>query len=73
MVQYIMSKMRKLSKVGVLSYLLPLTSCLLLLPVPAKAQTVKNITVSQEQSYTDHISLEGDVTDKEIMVKFVFD
>ena len=34
---------------------------------------MKNITVSQEQSYTDHISLEGDVTDKDIMVKFVFD
>ena len=42
-----------------------------LLPLPA--QTVKNITVSQEQPYTDHISLEGDVTDKDIMVKFVFD
>lgn len=37
------------------------------------AQTVKNIAVCQEQSYTDHISLEGDVTDKDIMVKFVFD
>lgn len=47
------------------SFLLPLTSSI--------AQTVKNITVSQEQSYTDHISLEGDVTDKDIMVKFVFD
>ena len=40
---------------------------------PIAAQTVKNITVSQEHSYTDHISLEGDVTDKDIMVKFVFD
>ena len=40
---------------------------------PLAAQTVKNITVSQEHSYTDHISLEGDVTDKDIMVKFVFD
>jgi len=39
----------------------------------SQSQTVKNITVSQEQSYTDHISLEGDVTDKDIMVKFVFD
>ena len=39
----------------------------------SRSQTVKNITVSQEQSYTDHISLEGDVTDKDIMVKFVFD
>jgi len=41
--------------------------------LPIQAQTVKNITVSQEQPYTDHISLEGDVTDKDIMVKFVFD
>ena len=41
--------------------------------LPLSAQTVKNIAVSQEQSYTDHISLEGDVTDKDIMVKFVFD
>ena len=40
---------------------------------PLCAQTVKNITVSQEQSYTDHISMEGDATDKDIMVKFVFD
>ena len=39
----------------------------------SRSQTVKNIAVSQEQSYTDHISLEGDVTDKDIMVKFVFD
>ena len=34
---------------------------------------MKHIAVSQEESYTDHISLEGDVTDKDIMVKFVFD
>lgn len=37
------------------------------------SQTVKNIAVSQDQPYTDHISLEGDVTDKDVMVKFVFD
>lgn len=41
--------------------------------IPLTAQTVKHIAVSQEESYTDHISLEGDVTDKDIMVKFVFD
>ena len=40
---------------------------------PLSAQTVKNITVSQDAPYTDHISLEGDFTDKDIMVKFVFD
>ena len=39
----------------------------------SRSQTVKYITVSQEQPYTDHISLEGDATDKDIMVKFVFD
>ena len=53
--------------VGVLSYLSPFTSHLLC------AQTVKNITVSQDMAYTDHISLDGDVIDKDVMVKFVFD
>ncbi len=37
------------------------------------AQTVRNVTVSQAQAFTDHISLDDDVTDKDIMVKFVFD
>lgn len=37
------------------------------------AQTVKHIAVSADSPYTDHISLENDVTDKDIMVKFVFD
>ena len=40
---------------------------------PLSAQTVKHITLSADSSYTDHISLENDVTDKDIMVKFVFD
>jgi hypothetical protein len=40
---------------------------------PLSAQTVKRIMVSADSSYTDHISLENDVTDKDIMVKFVFD
>jgi len=34
---------------------------------------IRDITVSQDQPYTDHISMEGDATDKDIMVKFVFD
>lgn len=34
---------------------------------------VRDITVSQDQPYTDHVSMEGDATDKDIMVKFVFD
>ena len=34
---------------------------------------VRNITVSQEQPYADHISMESDATDKDIMVKFTFD
>ena len=41
--------------------------------ITSLAQTVKNISVSGDHAYTDHISLEGDVTDKDIMVKFVFD
>lgn len=41
--------------------------------INSKAQTVKHITVSADSPYTDHVSLENDVTDKDIMVKFVFD
>lgn len=68
MMMKIISRIRLLLVVGVISFLLPPSSSL-----EISAQTVKNITVSQEQPYTDHISLEGDVTDKDIMVKFVFD
>lgn len=39
----------------------------------ASAQTVRNITVSAKDSYTDHISMEQDANDKDMMVKFVFD
>lgn len=52
--------------------ILILLFCLFAL-LPLSAQTVKNIAVSGDNAYTDHISLEGDVTDKDIMVKFVFD
>lgn len=46
---------------------------LTLLPFTASAKTVKPITVSQGQSYTDHIALAQDAKDKDIMVKFQFD
>lgn len=36
------------------------------------AQTVKKITVSQSDSYTDHVALGSDERDMDIMVKFVF-
>ena len=36
------------------------------------AQMVKEITVSQENSYTDHLSLKKDARDMDMMVKFVF-
>ena len=39
----------------------------------AGSQTVREVTVSQGQAFTDHLSLEDDATDKDIMVKFVFD
>ena len=38
-----------------------------------QAQTVKTITVSNEASYTDHISLGEDSRDMDVMVKFIFD
>ena len=40
---------------------------------PDSGMTFRNISVSQEQAYTDHLSLAGDATDMDIMVKFVFD
>lgn len=36
------------------------------------AQTVKPITISQKDSYTDHITLKNDATDKDLMAKFDF-
>ena len=53
--------------------------CLLLLAAsalaafPMRAQTVKAISVSNDASFTDHISLAEDSRDMDIMVKFVFD
>ncbi len=38
----------------------------------SRAQTVKNITVSQGKSYTDHISLKDDSRDMDLMAKFIF-
>ena len=36
------------------------------------AQTPKSITVSQGESFTDHLALENDSKDMDLMVKFVF-
>lgn len=40
--------------------------------VVIQAQTVKNITVSQTESYADHLSMKSDSKDMDLMVKFVF-
>ncbi len=48
-----------------------LFSCMLI-AAGLTAQTVKPITISQEDSYTDHITLKNDATDKDLMVKFDF-
>ena len=40
---------------------------------PHLGMAIRDITVSHDHPYTDHISMEGDATDKDIMVKFVFD
>ncbi len=37
------------------------------------SQTIKNITVAHGSSYTDHLSLNMDSKDMDLMVKFVFD
>lgn len=37
-----------------------------------RAQSIKEITVSQGNSYTDHISLKDDTKDMDLMAKFVF-
>ena len=43
------------------------------LSTPLSAQVVKEITVSQVESFTDHLSLKEDSRDMDLMVKFVFD
>lgn len=50
---------------------LPVCLCAFL-PFVAEAQTVKNIDVSGSEGYTDHVALSNDATDKDLMVKFVF-
>lgn len=40
---------------------------------PLSAQTVRTVSVSQSHPFTDHITQEADATDKDLMVKFVFD
>ena len=39
----------------------------------ARAQAPKSIVVSNDRSYTDHISLAADSKDTDVMVKFMFD
>ena len=50
--------------------ILLLSCCFWLLGL--QAQIVRTISVSQETSYTDHISLKEDTKDMDLMVKFVF-
>lgn len=38
----------------------------------AKAQIVREITVSYDKSFTDHVSLSSDSRDMDLMVKFIF-
>ena len=59
-----------MSRTHILRLLLPL---LCLVALPAKAQTVKNISVSADKSCTDHIALSEDSRDTDVMVKFAFD
>ncbi len=56
------------------AYRRPILAALLLLAaaLPLTAQTVKNVTVAQGKSYTDHVSLRDDSRDMDLMVKFIF-
>lgn len=45
----------------------------LLAATALQAQTVRNVSVSAGESYTDHISLSEDSRDMDVMVKLVFD
>lgn len=44
-----------------------------LLCIVSHAQTAREIAVSHDEPYTDHLSLKNDVKDMDLMVKFVFD
>lgn len=41
--------------------------------VVPKPATIKSVVVADKQSFTDHIALVNDATDKDLMVKFQFD
>lgn len=43
------------------------------LTIRVNAQTIKHLEVSHDQSYTDHVSLQEDASDMDLMIKFVFD
>lgn len=56
-----------IKRIYVVCFLLILCCCSL------RAQMVKQITLSAEESYTEHIALSNDSKDLDVMVKFMFD
>lgn len=56
-----------IKRIYVVCFLLILCCCSL------RAQIVKQITLSPEESYTEHIALSNDSKDLDVMVKFMFD
>ena len=70
---YISAKLQKnrtdmiFNKIRTISLLLAISFSTML-----SAQVVKEIAVSQKESYTDHLSLKKDTRDMDLMVKFVF-
>ena len=56
-----------IKRIYVVCFLLILCCCSL------RAQMVKQITLSPEESYTEHIALSNDSKDLDVMVKFMFD
>ncbi len=49
-----------------------LIGCMCLLMQGVAAQTMKTITVGGQSPYTDHLTLSQDASDKDLMVKFIF-
>ena len=61
-----------MNKTHIHSFLLSLAA-LCLGALVASAQAVKSVSVSQAQSFTDHVSLAEDSRDMDVVIKFMFD
>lgn len=59
-------------KERIIKYII-ITLLLIVSALSGKAQAIRDIVVSYNKSYTDHIALASDSRDMDLMVKFIFD